>query len=101
LLDRALSWKQSGWWPDRSRSLVIAVGPEGGFTDAEEGLLREAGAVAVSLGPHILRIETAAESALAVLVQVFCRRDAGKAATEELDVESSVSQNDMRSRSDT
>jgi 16S rRNA (uracil1498-N3)-methyltransferase len=49
--------------------LVVAVGPEGGWTEAEvEGLAR-AGAERVLLGPHPLRIETAAEAALAGLVQ--------------------------------
>lgn len=41
-------------------SVVFAVGPEGGFTDEEISLAVEHGARPVSLGPHILRIETAA-----------------------------------------
>lgn len=40
--------------------VVAAVGPEGGFTDAEVSLAREAGWRPVSLGERILRIETAA-----------------------------------------
>jgi 16S rRNA (uracil1498-N3)-methyltransferase len=40
--------------------VVAAVGPEGGFTDAEGALAREAGWRSVSLGERILRIETAA-----------------------------------------
>jgi 16S rRNA (uracil1498-N3)-methyltransferase len=40
--------------------VVIAVGPEGGFTDGELELAAGAGASLVSLGPRILRIETAA-----------------------------------------
>lgn len=40
--------------------VTIAVGPEGGFTDAEATLLQAAGATVVSLGETILRIETAA-----------------------------------------
>jgi len=39
---------------------VIAVGPEGGFTDAELDLAVHAGARLISLGPRVLRIETAA-----------------------------------------
>ena len=39
---------------------TIAVGPEGGFESDELDVLREAGFVAVSLGPSILRFETAA-----------------------------------------
>ena len=45
---------------------LILTGPEGGFTDEERALVRAApGAVAVSLGPRILRAETAALAALA------------------------------------
>jgi 16S rRNA (uracil1498-N3)-methyltransferase len=44
--------------------LVVAVGPEGGFTAAERDLLLSAGFVAVRLGPHLLRFETAALAAL-------------------------------------
>jgi len=45
---------------------VILTGPEGGFTDEERALVRAAGnSVAVSLGPRILRAETAALAALA------------------------------------
>jgi 16S rRNA (uracil1498-N3)-methyltransferase len=41
-------------------SIVLAVGPEGGFTDAEVALAVNAGATPVHLGPLVLRIETAA-----------------------------------------
>ena len=40
--------------------LLLAVGPEGGFTEAEIALAINVGASVVSLGPRILRIETAA-----------------------------------------
>ncbi|HXH52482.1 MAG TPA: 16S rRNA (uracil(1498)-N(3))-methyltransferase [Sphingomicrobium sp.] len=44
---------------------VILTGPEGGFTDEERTAIRAApNAVAVSLGPRILRAETAALAAL-------------------------------------
>lgn len=40
---------------------AILIGPEGGFTDAENTAIRgHSGAVAISLGPRILRAETAA-----------------------------------------
>lgn len=41
-------------------SLLAIVGPEGGFTAAEIAAAEQAGAIRVGLGPHILRIETAA-----------------------------------------
>jgi len=45
---------------------LILTGPEGGFTDDERQLIRAApGATPVSLGPRILRAETAALAALA------------------------------------
>ncbi len=50
--------------PDR---VAIAVGPEGGFTDAEVALAVDAGWQSIDLGSRILRIETAA-IAMAVLV---------------------------------
>lgn len=40
--------------------VVAAVGPEGGFTDGELALAVQGGAALVSLGPRVLRIETAA-----------------------------------------
>jgi 16S rRNA (uracil1498-N3)-methyltransferase len=44
---------------------VIAIGPEGGWTDAEVASALEAGWRGLSLGPRILRIETAAMAAAA------------------------------------
>jgi 16S rRNA (uracil1498-N3)-methyltransferase len=45
---------------------VLFIGPEGGFSAAEAGLIEGAGAYAVSLGRHILRTETAAVVACAL-----------------------------------
>lgn len=45
---------------------AILIGPEGGFTPEERALIRAApGAVGISLGPRILRAETAAAAAIA------------------------------------
>lgn len=47
-------------------SIVLAVGPEGGWTEAELKLFQDAGWQSASLGPTILRAETAAIAALAI-----------------------------------
>lgn len=51
----------------RQQALAIIVGPEGGFTDEEIALARAHGAALVTLGPRVLRTETAGLAALAVM----------------------------------
>lgn len=52
--------------------LAVMVGPEGGFTEAERALLRGRPFVTViSLGPRILRADTAAVAALALVQAVL------------------------------
>jgi 16S rRNA (uracil1498-N3)-methyltransferase len=48
--------------------IVLAFGPEGGWTEAELELFREAGWIAASLGSTVLRAETAAIAAVAVVI---------------------------------
>jgi 16S rRNA (uracil1498-N3)-methyltransferase len=50
-----------------SPAVTVAVGPEGGLNDAETELLRAGGFVPASLGRAILRFETAAMAALAIV----------------------------------
>jgi 16S rRNA (uracil1498-N3)-methyltransferase len=54
---------------DGSRAYTIAVGPEGGWTEDELTALRARGALAVNLGPRILRARLAPIVAAAILVQ--------------------------------
>jgi 16S rRNA (uracil1498-N3)-methyltransferase len=47
--------------------LLLVVGPEGGISDEELAVLTDAGAVAVRLGPSVLRASTAAAVALGAI----------------------------------
>jgi 16S rRNA (uracil1498-N3)-methyltransferase len=52
---------------ERPRSVLMLVGPEGDFTPAELALARRHGCQPITLGPIILRVETAAIYCLSVL----------------------------------
>ena len=54
---------------DGSPSYGLAVGPEGGWTSEELGLMMERGGRSVNLGPRILRARLAPIVAAAILVQ--------------------------------
>jgi 16S rRNA (uracil1498-N3)-methyltransferase len=49
------------------QAVTLVIGPEGGFSDAEENLAIAHGAIALSMGPRVLRTETAGLAALAML----------------------------------
>jgi 16S rRNA (uracil1498-N3)-methyltransferase len=51
-----------------SGEVMVIVGPEGGISPAEAGLLARAGATAAHLGPTVLRASTAGAVAAAVLL---------------------------------
>ena len=51
--------------------VTIFVGPEGGWTEAEEKTFREAGCEAVSLGRRILKAETAAIAGVAMIAHFW------------------------------
>lgn len=55
--------------PTTATEIIALVGPEGGFTDEELGTADRAGVIRISLGPHILRVETAAIALAARLVR--------------------------------
>ena len=50
----------------RQIKLCLLVGPEGGFSEQEYDDASVAGFASVSLGPRILRTETAAVAAIAI-----------------------------------
>ena len=56
---------------ERSDSAALLIGPEGGWTDSERQLAVAAAWQPVSLGPLVLRAETAACAALAVVVNAW------------------------------
>ena len=65
-MDKGLSlfaWGQA----QAGKPLGIMVGPEGGFTDAEIAAALAKGATLVTLGPRVLRTETAGLAAIAIL----------------------------------
>jgi 16S rRNA (uracil1498-N3)-methyltransferase len=49
------------------QAVTLMIGPEGGFSEAEEQLAIRQGAIALSMGPRILRTETAGLAAIAAL----------------------------------
>jgi 16S rRNA (uracil1498-N3)-methyltransferase len=57
-------------------SVVLAVGPEGGFTDSERATAATQGWLAINLGPHTLRIETAGLAGCAALLARVGETDA-------------------------
>ena len=61
----ARRWMSSTNTP--GRELVLAIGPEGGWSPRDRELLRAAGFEGMRLGPRILRTETAGIAAIAVL----------------------------------
>ncbi len=51
--------------------ITLVVGPESGFSDAELSAAREAGFQPISLGPRVLRAETAGPVAVALVMDRF------------------------------
>ena len=68
-----LSLREAEPWQDLAAHLISATqmcllsGPEGGLTEAEEALARQHGFAATSLGPRVLRADTAPLAMLAAL----------------------------------
>jgi len=50
-----------------AKRVLILIGPEGGWADPERAWAKQAGCRPWALGPHVLRIETAAAAAVAIV----------------------------------
>ena len=68
VLSERSEFTREGEGAPAGRDVVLAIGPEGGFAPAEISLFAEKSPVFLSLGPRILRLETAVVVALAKLV---------------------------------
>lgn len=64
--EHGMTLKQALRCAENISRLALIIGPEGGFACDEVASLAERGAVPVSLGPRILRTETAGMAALAM-----------------------------------
>jgi 16S rRNA (uracil1498-N3)-methyltransferase len=57
---------------ERSTTVALLAGPEGGWTETERQQAITAGWQPVSLGPYILRTETAVAAAIAIITNAWC-----------------------------
>ena len=53
---------------EETKNISVIIGPEGGFTRDEAEMLESAGARVTTLGPRILRAETAPVAAVAIVM---------------------------------
>ena len=72
LLSPRATQSLAGWaQANPAQALTLLVGPEGGLTREEEDAALAAGALPLSIGPRVLRTETAALAALAMLAGIW------------------------------
>jgi 16S rRNA (uracil1498-N3)-methyltransferase len=57
--------------PSTFTSVELLIGPEGGLSEREIDLARRVGYCSLRLGPRVLRTETAAAAAIAVLQALY------------------------------
>ena len=70
---QAIPLKQALHARPQARSIICIIGPEGGFPPDELNGIASAGISRVSLGPSILRVETAAIAMLAMIAYEYSR----------------------------
>lgn len=86
---RLIAWEDEKVWTVEQvvegdpASVLVLIGPEGGFTPDEADLAREAGFQSVSLGALILRSETAAIASVAMIRALAGLRQAGGTPQDE------------------
>lgn len=93
---KLLLWEESGrplnqvLPSERPRRVAVIIGPEGGITPQEAEKAQLAGYLPVSIGPRILRTETAGLAIMAILqylygdlTKVRCGRDAASQGKDE------------------
>ena len=66
-----LNARPVGQQPKPAAGLTVVIGPEGGFSEAELRSAQRHNCSAISLGPRILRMETAGPAVLAVLQSLW------------------------------
>ena len=71
MLRDALTTSETNSAGDGTKRIRLAIGPEGGWTPEEETLFATAGWTPISLGPRILRAETAAIAAVSVVAALL------------------------------
>ena len=59
--------------PPTAKDVALLIGPEGGFSQAEVAAAEKAGASVASLGPNVLRTETAAVVAASLALAHYGR----------------------------
>lgn len=65
-----VAWRLAEEAPRAAARLLFAIGPEGGWTEEEVAMLEGRGFARVSLGPRILKTETAAVALLAAYLSL-------------------------------
>ena len=71
LLDPAATINLRAAVPADRRDVVLAVGPEGGWSPQDRALLEAQGFAGVRLGPRVLRTETAGLAAIAAMQALY------------------------------